>query len=199
MSLFLFYFLSLSSNSLMTSQSEIDAVCLSRVSFEWLLSSRSWFLEVFSSSWCFFLHCIVFHSIFHLEHVNRMCLINIWSLSHLHVIIVTLSTRLSCRNWLKSIFLMRSCVSNALWDFTWSLCKRRCWWVISDIRYWKWTALNLFLHTTLHVYLICFCMNVSYIIISVRWCLISNRDNSCTSSVILSAASFLSTSACFVI
>jgi len=110
----------------------------------------------------FFLHCIVFHSIFHLEHVNRMCLINIWSLSHLHVIIVTLSTRLSCRNWLKSIFLMRSCVSNALWDFTWSLCKRRCWWVISDIRYWKWIALNLFLQTTLHVYLI------SYIIISVR-------------------------------
>jgi len=42
--------------------------------------------------------CIAFHSTFHLRHVNKMCLIDIQSLSHLHVIIIILSTRLSCRN-----------------------------------------------------------------------------------------------------
>ncbi len=73
----------------------------------------------------FSLHCIIFHSIFHLKHVNKMCLINIWSLLHLHIIIATSSTHLSCRNWLKSIFLMRSCVNNALWDFAWFLCSYR--------------------------------------------------------------------------
>ncbi len=146
----------------------------------------------------FSLHCIIFHSIFYLEHVNKMCLINIWFLLHLHVVIAILSTRLSCRNWLKSIFLMHSCVSNALWDFAQFLCRRRCWWVISDVRYWKWAALNFFLQTTFHVCLICFCMSISCIIISVRWCSISNRDNLCTSSIILFAASFSSTSACFI-
>ncbi len=75
----------------------------------------------------FSLHCIIFCSIFHLKHVNKMCLINIWSLLHLHIIVATSSTRLSCRNWLKSIFLMHSCINNALWDFAWFLCKRRCW------------------------------------------------------------------------
>ncbi len=73
----------------------------------------------------FSLHCIIFHSIFHLKHVNKMCLINIWFLLHLHIIIATSSTHLSCRNWLKSIFLMRSCVNNALWDFAWFLCSYR--------------------------------------------------------------------------
>ncbi len=146
----------------------------------------------------FSLHCIVFHSIFHLEHVNKMCLINIWSLLHLHIVIMISSTHLSCRNWLKSIFLMRSCVNSALWDFAWSLCRCKCWWIISDVKYWKWAALNLFLQTILHVCLICFCMSVNYVIISVRWCLISDRNNSCASSIILSAASFSSTSVCSV-
>ncbi len=89
-------------------------------------------------------HCIAFHSTFHLRYVNKMCLINIQSLLHLHVIIVTSSTRLSCRNWLKSIFLMRSCINNALWDFAWLLCNHKYWCVISDVRYQKWVALNLF-------------------------------------------------------
>ncbi len=106
----------------------------------------------------FFSHCIAFHSTFHLKHVNKMCLIDIQSLSHLHVVIVILNTRLSCRNWLKSIFLMHNCISNALWDFAWSLYRCRCWWVISDVKYQKWVALNLFLQTILHVCLICFCM-----------------------------------------
>jgi len=43
-------------------------------------------------------HCIVFRSIFHLEHVNKTCLIDIRSLSHSHVVIATSNTRLSCRN-----------------------------------------------------------------------------------------------------
>ncbi len=146
----------------------------------------------------FFLHCIIFYSIFHLEHVNKTCLINIWSLSHLHIIIVTSSTHLSCKNWLKSIFLMHSCISNALWDFAWSLYKNRCWWIIFDVKYWKRAALNLFLQTTLHVYLIYFCMSISYVIISMRWCLINDKDNSYASSVILFAASFSSTFACSV-
>ncbi len=146
----------------------------------------------------FFFHCIAFHSTFHLKHVNRMCLIDIWSLSHSHVVITISSTHLSCRNWLKSIFLMCNCVNNALWDFAWSLCRCRCWWVIFNVRYWKWAALNFSLQTILHVCLICFCMSISCIIISVRWCLINNRDNSCTSSIILFTASFLSTSACSV-
>ncbi len=62
-------------------------------------------------------HCIAFHSTFHLKHVNRMCLINIQSLLHLHVVVTTSSTRLSCKNWLKSIFFVHSCVNNALWNF----------------------------------------------------------------------------------
>ncbi len=147
----------------------------------------------------FSLHCIIFHSIFHLEHVNKTCLIDIQSLLHSHIVVKTLNTHLSCRNWLKSIFLMHSCVNNTLWDFAWLLCKCRCWWVIFDVKYQKWAALNLFLQTILHVCLICFCMNVSHVIISVRWCLISNKDNLCTSSVILSATSFSSTSAYFII
>ncbi len=146
----------------------------------------------------FSLHCIVFRSIFHLEHVNRMCLIDIWSLLHSHVVVVISSTHLSYRNWLKLIFLVRNCVNNTLWDFAWSLCRCRCWWVIFDVKYQKWVALNLFLQTTLHVYLICFCMSVNYVVISVRWCSISDRDNLYASSVILSAALFSSTSAYFV-
>ncbi len=102
-------------------------------------------------------HCIAFHSTFHLKHVNKMCLINIQSLLHLHIIVVTSSTHFSCRNWLKSIFLMRSCVNNALWDFAWFLCSCRCRCVISDVRYWKWAALNLSFQTILHVCMICFC------------------------------------------
>jgi len=46
----------------------------------------------------FFFHCIAFHSTFHLKHVNKMCLINIQSLLHLHVIIIISSTHLSCKN-----------------------------------------------------------------------------------------------------
>ncbi len=159
-----------------------------------LMISRSFLKFVIFSS-----HCIVFCFTFHLKHVNKMCLINIWSLLHLHIIIATSSTHLSCRNWLKSIFLMHSCISNALWDFAWSLCRCRCWWVISDVKYQKWAALNLFLQTTLYICLICFCMSISHVIISVRWCLISDRDNSYTLSIILFAASFLSTSAYSVI
>ena len=117
---------------------------------------------------------------------------------HLHVIIATLNIHLSCKNWLKLIFLVHSCVSNALWDFAWSLYRCKCWWVISDVKYWKWAALNFFLQTIFHVYLIYFCMNVNCVIISVRWCLISDKDNLCTSSIILFAASFSSTSAYFV-
>ncbi len=80
-------------------------------------------------------YCIAFHSTFHLKHVNKMCLINIQSLSHLHIIIATLNTHLSCRNWLKSIFLMHNYVNNALWDFAQLLCSHKCWCVIFDVRY----------------------------------------------------------------
>ncbi len=146
----------------------------------------------------FSLHCIIFHSIFHLEHVNKMCLINIQSLSHLHIIVATSSTRLSCRNWLKSIFLIRNCISNALWDFAQFLCSCRCQCVISDVRYWKWAALNFSFQTTLHVYLIYFCMSISLVITSVHWCSVSNRDKLCMLLIILFIASFSSTSACFV-
>ncbi len=157
-----------------------------------LMISKSFLKFVMFSS-----YCITFHSTFHLRHVNRTCLINIQSLSHLHVIITTSSIHLSCRNWLKSIFLMHSCVSNALWDFAWFLCSRRCWCVIFDVRYQKWAALNLFFQTILHVCLICFCMSVSLVITSVHWCSVSNRDKSCALSIILFIASFSSTSACF--
>ncbi len=116
----------------------------------------------------FFFHCIDLLSIFHLKHVNKTCLIDIQSLLHLHVVIVTLSTHLLCRNLLKSIFSICSCVSNALWNFTQSLYRCRCWWVTSDIKYWKWTALDFSLQITLHVYLIYFYMSVSYIIIFVH-------------------------------
>jgi len=122
-----------------------------------------------------------------------------------HLIFVTLahhciisSTCLSCRNWLKSIFLMHSCINNALWDFAWFLCSFRCWCVIFDVRYWKWAALNFFFQTILHVYLICFCMSVNLVITSMRWCSVSNKDKSCTSLIILFIASFLSTSSCLV-
>ena len=137
-----------------------------------LMISRSFLKFVMFS-----LHCIIFCSIFHLEHVNKMCLIDIRSLLHSHVVVTTSSTHLSCRNWLKSIFLMRSCVSNALWDFAWFLCSRKYWCVIFDVRYWKWAALNFSFQTILHVCLTCFCMSVSLIITSVRWCSVSNKDN----------------------
>ncbi len=130
-----------------------------------LMISKSFLKFVMFSS-----YCIAFHSTFHLKHVNKMCLINIQSLLHLHVIIATSSTCLLCKNWLKSIFLMHSCINNALWDFAWSLCKHRCWWIIFDVRYWKWTALNFSLQTILHVCLICFCMSISHVIISMHWC-----------------------------
>ncbi len=146
----------------------------------------------------FSLHCIIFRSIFYLEHVNRMCLIDIQFLSHSHVVVTTLSTHLSCRNWLKSIFLMCNCISNALWDFAQLLCSCRCWCIISDVRYWKWAALNLSFQTILHVYLICFCMSVNLIITSMHWCSINNRDKSYALSIILFIASFSSTSACLI-
>ncbi len=113
-------------------------------------------------------YCIAFHSTFHLKHVNKTCLIDIQSLSHSHVIIATLSTHLSCKNWLKSIFLMHSCVNNALWDFIWFLCSHRCWCVISDVKYWKWAALNFSFQTILHVYLIYFCMSLNLVITSMH-------------------------------
>ncbi len=116
----------------------------------------------------------------------------------MHVVVITLSTHLSCRNWLKSIFLMHSYVNNALWDFAWFLCSHRCWCVIFDVRYWKWAALNLSFQTILYVCLICFCMSISLIITSVRWYSVNNKDKLCTSSIILFIALFLSTSACFI-
>ncbi len=128
-----------------------------------LMVSKSFLKFVMFSS-----HYIAFHSTFHLKHVNKMCLINIQSLLHLHVIITISNTHLSYRNWLKSIFLMRSCINNALWDFAWFLCSCRCWCVISDVRYQKWVALNFFFQTILHVYLICFCMSISLIITSMH-------------------------------
>ncbi len=144
--------------------------------FSMLIKSIIWMIVItaltifksFLKFMMFSFYCIAFHSTFHLRHVNKTCLINIWSLSHLHIIIAILNIYLSCRNWLKLIFLMRSCVNNALWDFAWFLCRCRCWWVISDVRYWKWAALNFSLQTTLHVYLICFCMSVSCVIISMH-------------------------------
>ncbi len=143
-------------------------------------------------------HCIAFHSTFHLKHVNKTCLINIWSLSHSHIIITISNTRLSCRNWLKSIFLMHSCVNNALWDFAWFLCSHRYWCVIFDVKYQKWAALNFSFQTTLHVCLIYFCMSINLIITLVRWCSVNDRDKSCASSIILFITSFLSTSVCFI-
>jgi len=119
-------------------------------------------------------------------------------LSYSHVIVATLNTHHSCRNWLKSIFSVHSCVNNALWDFAQFLCSHKCWCIISDVRYQKWAALNLFFQIILHVYLICFCMNVNLVITSVHWCSVSNRDKSCASLIILFIASFSSISACFV-
>jgi len=119
-------------------------------------------------------------------------------LLHLHIIVITLSTHFSCRNWLKSIFLMHNCVSNALWDFAWFLCSCKCWCIIFDVKYLKWASLNLSFQTILHVYLICFCMSVSLVITSVHWHSISNRDKLCTSSIILFINLFSSTSACLI-
>ena len=84
--------------------------------FSMLVESIIWMIAVvtlmisrsFLKFVMFSLHCIIFRSIFHLEHVNKMCLINIWSLLHLHIVVMTLNTHLSCRNWLKSIFLMHN-------------------------------------------------------------------------------------------
>ncbi len=146
----------------------------------------------------FSLHCIIFYSIFHLRHINKMCLIDIWSLLHLHVIVATLSTHLLYKNWLKSIFLMRSYINNALWDFVWFLCNHRYWCVIFDVRYQKWAVLNLFFQIILHVYLICFCMSVNLVITSMHWHSISNKDKLYASLIILFIALFSSTSACLV-
>ncbi len=93
---------------------------------------------------------------------------------------------------------MRSCVNNALWDFTWFLCSHKYWCVIFDVRYWKWAALNFSFQTILHVCLICFCISVNLIITLVHWCSVSNKDKSCASSIILFIASFSSTSACLI-
>ena len=158
-----------------------------------LMISKSFLKFVMFSS-----HCIAFHSTFYLKHVNKMCLIDIWSLLHLHVIIATLNTHLSCKNWLKSIFLMHSCVTNVLCNFAWLLCNYRCWCIIFDVRYWKWAALNFSFQTILHVYLICFCMSINLVITSVHWHSVSNKDKLCASLIILFIASFSSTSACFV-
>ncbi len=174
--------------------------------FSMLVKSIIWMITVimlmisrsFLKFVMFSLHCIIFHSIFHLEHVNRMCLINIQSLSHLHVIVATLSTHLSCKNWLKSIFLMHSCINNALWNFAWFLCSYRCWCVIFDIRYQKWVELNFSFQTILHVCLICFCMSINLVITSMYWCSVSNKDKSCASSIILFITLFLNISACLV-
>ncbi len=84
--------------------------------FNMLIESIIWMIIIaalmisksFLKFMMFSFHCIAFHSTFHLKHVNRMCLINIWSLLHSYVVIIILSTCLSCRNWLKSIFLMCS-------------------------------------------------------------------------------------------
>ncbi len=93
---------------------------------------------------------------------------------------------------------MHSCINTALWDFAWFLCSHRYQCVIFDVKYWKWAALNLSFQTILHVCLICFCMSISLVITSVRWCSVSDRDKSCASSIILFIISFLSTSACFI-
>ena len=158
-----------------------------------LMISKSFLKFVMFSS-----HCIAFHSTFYLKHVNKMCLIDIWSLLHLHVIIATLNTHLSCKNWLKSIFLMHSCVTNVLCNFAWLLCNYRCWCIIFDVRYWKWAALNFSFQTILHVYLICFCMSINLVITSVHWHSVSNKDKLCASLIILFIALFLSTFACLV-
>ncbi len=142
--------------------------------FSMLVESIIWMIAVvmlmisrsFLKFMMFSLHCIIFYSIFYLKHVNKMCLIDIQSLLHSHVVIATSNTHLSCRNWLKSIFLVYSCINNALWNFAWFLCSCRCWCIIFDVKYWKWAALNLFFQTILHVYLICFCMSISLIITS---------------------------------
>ncbi len=144
-------------------------------------------------------HCIAFHSTFHLRHVNKTCLIDIQSLLHSHVIVAISSTRFSSRNWLKSIFPMRSCVNNALWDFAWFLCSCKCWCIISDVRYWKWAALNFSFQITLHVCLICFCMSINLVVTSMRWHSVNDKDKSCASSIILFIASFSSTFACLII
>ncbi len=117
---------------------------------------------------------------------------------HLHIIIATLNIHLSCKNWLKSIFLMHSCVNNVLWNFAWFLCSYKCRCIIFDVRYWKWVMLNFSFQTILHVYLICFCMSVSFVITSVHWCSISNKDKLYASSIILFIALFSSTSAYLV-
>ncbi len=123
-----------------------------------LMISKSFLKFVMFSS-----HCITLHSTFHLKHVNRMCLIDIQFLSHLHIIII-LNTHFSCKNWLKSNFLVYSCINNVLWDFAWFLFSHRCQCVISDVKYQKWAALNFFFQTILHVYLIYFCMSVNLVI-----------------------------------
>ncbi len=113
--------------------------------FSMLVESIIWMIIVaalmifksFLKSVIFSSYCIAFYSTFHLRHVNKMCLINIQFLSYLHIIIAILSTHLSCKNWLKSIFLMHSCINNALWDFAWFLCSHRCWCIISDVKYQK--------------------------------------------------------------
>ena len=64
MNLFLLYFFSFSSDSLIMSQLEIDSVCSLKVSFEWLFLLRSWFLRAFSSSWCSFLIALLFILLF---------------------------------------------------------------------------------------------------------------------------------------
>ncbi len=174
--------------------------------FNMLIESIIWMIIIaalmisksFLKFMMFSFHCIAFHSTFHLKHVNRMCLINIWSLLHSYVVIIILSTRLSCRNWLKSIFLMYSCINNALWNFAWFLCSYRCQCIISDVRYWKWAALNLSFQITLHVYLIYFCMSISLVITSVCWCSVSNKDKLYALLIILFITLFSSTSACLV-
>ncbi len=158
-----------------------------------LMISKSFLKFVMFSS-----HCIAFHSTFHLKHVNKTCLINIWFLLHLHVVIATLSTRLLCRNWLKLIFLMRSCINNALWDFAWFLCSCKCRCIIFDVRYWKWAALNFSFQTILHVYLIYFCMSVNFVVTSMHWYSVNNKDKSCASLIILFIVSFSSTFACLI-
>ncbi len=159
-----------------------------------LMISKSFLKFVMFSS-----HCIAFHSTFHLKHVNKMCLINIQSLLHLHIVVTTLNIHLSCRNWLKSIFLMHSCVNNTLWNFTWFLYSHKCQCIIFDVKYWKWATLNLSFQTILHVYLIYFCMSINLVITSMHWCSVNYRNKLCASSIILFITSFSSTFACLII
>ena len=68
------------------SQLEIDSVCSLRVSFKWLSSLRSWFLRVFSSSWCFLLIALLFILLF-IWNMLIECAWSTFDLCHTHTLL----------------------------------------------------------------------------------------------------------------